>query len=188
MRLFVGIELPADLKQSILDFQSELRAIGVRGAWKAQDNFHITLEFLGEIEPDRVLILRDVLRKTADRRSPFQLRIGGLGAFSSWKKPHTLWMAVKGDESALQSLRDDLHGELKKEGFALEERQFRPHISLVSRPELGEKDFSALREKDLGEWAVRELILFESKVIRGRRLYLDLIRAGLSEAGGRSSD
>ena len=176
MRLFIGIELPVDLKRNILDFQSELKNMGVRGAWKPPDNLHITLEFLGEILPDRIMVLREVMQKAVSNCGPFRLRIGGLGAFSSWKRPHTLWTAVSGDFSDLQRLQIILHNGLKQEGFSLEERLFKPHITLASRPEWGEKDFSLLKNKVLGEWQVRELILFESKAVRGKREYLDLIR------------
>ena len=36
MRLFVGIDLPIVLKQTLLEFQSELRQLRVNASWKSQ--------------------------------------------------------------------------------------------------------------------------------------------------------
>jgi len=113
MRLFVGIDLPAEVKQTLLKFQSELRYLGVDGSWKSLDNFHVTLEFLGELELDRVSVLTDILKKVASNYKPFELTIGGLEAFPSLKKAHTIWTAVNGNLAELNRLKYDLHHELK---------------------------------------------------------------------------
>jgi len=183
MRLFVGVDLPAEIKQTILKFQSELRHLGVNGFWKSLDNLHITLEFLGELEPDKISALTETLTKVASNYKPFRLTIGGLGAFSSLKQPHTLWTAVSGSLTELNRLRYDLHHELKIKGFELDERQFKPHITLASRPKLDNIDFSVVRSKILGEFMVEEFVLFESRAIRGKRVYTDLYRAGFETTG-----
>lgn len=180
MRLFVGVDLPAEIKQSLIKLQSELGHLGVSGFWKSIDNFHITLEFLGELEPDKVSVLTETLTKVASNYQPFGLNIGGLGAFPSLKQPHTLWAAVSGSLTKLNRLRCDLHHELKLEGFKLDERQFKPHITLASRPKLDNIDFSVVRTKILGEFMVAEVVLFESRAIGGKRVYTDLYRAGFT--------
>lgn len=179
MRLFMGVDLPTEIKQALLGFQSELRLLGVNGSFKSQDNFHITLEFLGELDDSKIPALTDTLSKVASNYKPFELNIVGLGAFPTFKRPHTLWTAVNGCLTELNRLRDDLHHELKNKGFELDERQFKPHITLVSRPKLDNIDFSVVQTKKLGEFMVTEVVLFESRAIRGKRVYVDLYRAGL---------
>ncbi|KGP74786.1 2'-5' RNA ligase [Desulfosporosinus sp. Tol-M] len=181
MRLFIGVDLPAEIKQTLLKFQSELRDRGVKGSWKSMNNFHITLEFLGELEPDKLSVLSETLTKAAGNSRPFGLIIGGMGAFPSLKRPHTLWTAVSGSLTELNRLRDKLHHELKTKGFELDERQFKPHITLASRPKLDKIDFSVVRNKALGEYMVAELVLFESRIISGKRVYIDLFRAGFEK-------
>jgi RNA 2',3'-cyclic 3'-phosphodiesterase len=178
MRLFVGIDLPLEIKQTLLKFQSELRALGVNGSWKSPDNFHITLEFLGELELDKLSVLTETLTKVAGNYRRFGLSIGGIGAFPSLKKPHTLWTAVSGSLTELNRLRQELHHELQIKGFKLDERQFKPHITLASRPKLAKGDFSVVQTKIFGEYIVAELVLFESRLIHGKRVYIDLFKAG----------
>lgn len=179
MRLFVGIELSGELKQTLLEFQSKLKELGVRGLWKSVENFHITLEFLGEIDPNAVPLLKEVLSKGTKNIKPFNLYLGGVGAFPSFRRPHTLWTAVGGDLKELQRLRDDVHLELSKNGFELEERKFKPHITLASRPVLDDIDLSAIQSIKLGEFLVEDVILFESRAVRGKRVYTDLHRQNL---------
>lgn len=178
MRLFVGVDLPTEIKQTLLKFQSELRHLGVNGSWKLLDSLHITLEFLGELELDKILGLTETLTKVASNYRPFGLTIGGIGAFPSFKQPHTLWTAVSGSLTELNRLRQDLHHELKIKGFKLDERQFKPHITLASRPKLDNIDFSLVSTKILGGYMVAEVVLFESSAIDGKRVYTNLYRAG----------
>lgn len=178
MRLFIAVDLPAEIKQALLELQSELKQLGINGFWKSPDNFHITLEFLGEVEPNKIAVLTETMSKVVQHYGPFSLSITGIGAFPSLKKPHTLWTAVSGGSlSELFRLRQDLHHELKNKDFNLDERKFKPHISLASRPTIDKIDISSVRSKILGEYMVTEIVLFESKVIRGKRVYLDLFRA-----------
>lgn len=183
MRLFIGVDLSDELKQALLEFQFELRQLGVKGSWKSQENFHITLEFLGEIEPNTIHTLTETLSKVVRNHNPFTLNIGGLGAFPTFKRPHTLWTAVGGSLYELNRLRDELHLELAKKGFLLEDRQFKPHLTLASRPELDNLDLSVVQTKKLGEFLVAEVVLFESKAIQGKRIYTDLFRACLETVG-----
>jgi 2'-5' RNA ligase len=83
MRLFVGVDLPIVLKQTLLEFQSELRQLGVYASWKSQENFHLTLEFLGELNFTSIPTLSKVLSKVARNNKTFKLSLGGLGAFPS---------------------------------------------------------------------------------------------------------
>lgn len=179
MRLFIGIELPLELKESLLQFQSELKSHGVNGYWKSQENFHITLEFLGELEREKIGLVKEILFKAAKNNPPFKVSLGGIGAFPSFKHPHTLWTALGGSLDGLHRLRDDIHNDLAESGFNLENRQFKPHITLASRPVLAEADLSSVCPRVLGEFTVSEVALFESSVILGKRVYTALHKASL---------
>ncbi|OLN32830.1 RNA 2',3'-cyclic phosphodiesterase [Desulfosporosinus metallidurans] len=179
MRLFIGIELPDAIKQTLLEFQSELRHHGVDGLWKSEENFHITLEFLGELDHNALPIITETLSKGVRKHSRFMLSIGGLGAFPSFKRPHTLWTGVGGSLSELDQLRDEIHTELAKNGFILEDRKFKPHITLASRPKLYDIDLSVFHTKKLGEFIVKEVVLFESRAIGGKRTYMNLYSTSL---------
>ncbi|AKL96850.1 3'-5' RNA ligase LigT [Clostridium aceticum] len=179
MRLFIGIDLPDKMKQNLFQLQSELRGYGVKGSWKAIENLHITLEFLGELESDAIPILTNSLSKVTSNHKPFNLSIKGLGAFPSLKKPNILWSALEENLILLHHLRDELHTELIKSGYNLEERPFKPHITLVSRPKLEAVDLAEFHTKKIGEFTVKDVVLFESRHIKGKLTYIDLFRVNL---------
>lgn len=179
MRLFIGIDLPGEIKQTLLEFQSELRHHGVDGLWKSEENFHITLEFLGELDYNALPIITETLSKGVCKHTHFRLNIGGLGAFPSFKRPHTLWTGVGGSLSELDQLRDEIHVELTRNGFILEDRKFKPHITLASRPKLCNIDLSVFHTKKLVEFIVKEVVLFESRAIGGKRTYMNLFSTSL---------
>jgi len=183
MRLFVGLDLPAETKHALLQFQSKLRELGVNGSWKLEDNLHITLEFLGELDHSSIPTVTQTLLKVTSNYRPFKLNISGVGAFPSLKRPHTLWTALNGSLSELNRLRDDLHRELTNIGFKLDERKFKPHITLASRPKLDNIDLSVLQTKKLGEFRTSQVVLFESSATNGKIVYTDLFRADLEGVG-----
>ncbi len=152
MRLFVGIDLPSEVKQQLLNFQSELRNMGVSGFWKVKDNFHLTLEFLGELNPNTVAKINKILEKAVLNKQSFQLSLEGLGGFPSLQRSHTLWTAIGGNKTALLRLRDEIHLGLLSNYFTLEDRVFKPHMTLASRPILNGIDLSSVQTKKLGEF------------------------------------
>lgn len=181
MRLFIGIDLSYELKQALREFQTELKGLGLGGSYKSEDNFHITLEFLGELDKSNIPTLTETLANAASKFKPFELTVGGLGAFPSFRRAHTLWTAVNGSLQELNRLRNDLHLDLKNKGFRLEERQFKPHITLVSRPNFDKIDLSVVQNKKLGYFQVEDIVLFESNVVNGKRAYLSMFSAGLQQ-------
>lgn len=137
------------------------------------------MEFLGELEPNVIPILIEMLSKIAQNHGPFKLSLSGLGGFPSIRRPHTMWTAVDGNLNELHRLRDEIHTELAKTGFVVEDRQFKPHITLASQPKLYDIDLSNFLTVKHGEFIVEEIIIFESRAIYGKRIYTDLHRVRL---------
>jgi len=181
MRLFVGIDLPDYLKETLVKFQDELQRQGVKAFWKAQDNFHLTLEFLGEVEPGNVSVIHNDLIKAAAQSKSFLLKVVGLGAFPSLLRPRVLWTGIRGNIIELNKLQARIHRELSESGITLENRAFKSHITLASRPELLKINLANYKEKEFGDFTVPEFALIESKVIRGKRVYTAIEKVKLSD-------
>ncbi len=60
MRAFLGIGLPAGTREAIVSAIAPVRGLHAPVAWTAPENLHITLNFLGEILPERVALLAAV--------------------------------------------------------------------------------------------------------------------------------
>lgn len=179
MRLFIGIELSDDIKKSLSVFQTSLKNLGVKGSWKSLVNMHLTLEFLGESDPNQVQGIVESISAVTKKFSPFYLTIKGLGVFPSIKRPHTLWTTADGDVEVLHKIRDEIHNALINKN-ELSDRPFHPHITLASRPVIDQDIFSAEGNKKFGTMLVKHIILFESKAEGGKRIYIKIHQAELS--------
>ncbi len=153
---------------------------GVKAFWKAQENFHLTLEFLGEAEPGKVSVILNDLIKGAAQSKSFSLKVVGLGAFPSLLRPRVLWTGIRGNIIELNKLQANIHRELSKSGISLENRAFKSHITLASRPELPKINLANYKDKEFGICSSR-FALIESKVIRGKRVYTAIEKIKLTD-------
>ena len=180
MRLYIGIELPSEVKDALFNVQAGLKHLGVKGKWKTPEFLHLTLEFLGEL-PDEVLpMLSEVLKTAAGNNKAFKLQLDAIRCFPSWSRAHTLWVGIGGNLRQLNLVWSGLHSELENNGFKLQSSGFIPHISLLSHPQLPLPDPDKLKLVKSLRFKVTELILFESKVVDDRRVYPHLITEKLN--------
>jgi len=124
MRLFVGIEMPAD-------FQARLAPImtGLPGArWVTPENLHLTLRFIGEVDEHDAAILDEALSQI--KRPPFELQVMGCGIFAQRHGPEAVWLGVA-STPPLVDLQAAIERAAVRAGNAPEEKRFRPHITLA---------------------------------------------------------
>ncbi len=123
-RLFVAIDLPLPVKRELAGI-----CLGLPGArWVADAQIHLTLRFIGEVEGGRVQDIRDGLAEI--HSAAFALRLIGLGVFPPRGQPHVLWAGVEPVEPVV-ALRNRVESLLVGLGFAPEERQFSPHVTMA---------------------------------------------------------
>ena len=91
---------------------------------------HLTLKFLGNIDPHLVDNLLEAMRRSAQGSSPFRLQLSGLGLFPNAKEPWVLWVGVDGDLDPLRGLQERVEEAVVKLGFPRESRPFSPHLTL----------------------------------------------------------
>ena len=122
-RLFVALELPADISFSL----SGLRG-GLSGArWIDDENFHITLRFIGDVDGRVAGEVAGQLRQI--RRPGLTLALSGVGIFGG-RKPHAVWAGVE-PTAALRELHGDLERRMQRIGLEPERRKFSPHVTLA---------------------------------------------------------
>jgi 2'-5' RNA ligase len=61
------------------------------------------------------------------------LQLGEPGSFGPRRAPRVLWIGLDGDVAALLALQSRLAAGLNEAGFPLEDREFRPHVTLARR-------------------------------------------------------
>lgn len=126
MRLFVSLEPPPEARAPVADAVTELGQVpGVR--WSPPSRWHVTLAFLGDLDDDDARRLVPPLRSAAAAAGPVRLRLAGTGTFGT----SVLWAGVAGDVERLSSLAAAVAGAARAAGVALEERPYRPHVTLA---------------------------------------------------------
>jgi 2'-5' RNA ligase len=167
VRLFVAVELPEPLKEAVGALQAPLRRFNAAVSWTRPAGLHGTLKFLGEVDPPRRAGIEAALA-AVEAHAPFELRLRGLGAFPGWSAPRVLWLGIEPAAPPFAALHRTVEDALAPLGFPRETRPFHPHLTLGRvRDRRGLDALAAhLRDRaaatDLGAFAVREAVLFQS--------------------------
>ncbi len=171
MRLFHAVDPDASARVALADlFQSTQRLLGPASSalrWVAADAAHLTLHFLGEVEPARVRALAGAVDAPCFLR-PFEVSLDRFGVFPPAGPPRTLWLGVGQGANETRMLHAELGRRLTALGFPLERRPFSPHLSVArSRDQQGSRT-RHLREQLAGiattpiAWPVTRAVLYES--------------------------
>jgi 2'-5' RNA ligase len=132
----VALPLPPEATATIADLVGSVRAAGVPGGgrdvrWVRLDGLHLTLHFLGPTLDDRVLPATEAVRAAAAASVPFDVSIGGAGAFPSAGRPRALWLGIRSGAADLVELGRVVDETLVAAGWTFEPRPLSPHLTLA---------------------------------------------------------
>ena len=184
MRLFVAVNLPAAERKAAHAAAAPLREAHLPVKWVAEEALHMTLKFLGEDEATRAGANGAALGAAVREVRPFDLAVGGLGAFPDLERPRTFWFGVE-RHPALELLANDVERALAPFGFQAELKPFQPHLTLGrarkdARPaDLSGADAAAARVMYESVIAVGSVDLMESTLAKGGPSYRLVHRAVL---------
>ena len=187
VRSFVAVLLPDRVRAGLAAVSAELRGQTRGLAWVRADNLHLTLRFLGEIEPRMLEPVREAVAAAAAAVPPFTVSLGGLGGFPSGRAPRVLWASVAAGGEELETLYAALEAALVARGMPGESRPFHPHVTLArARDPRGAGDLGSVLGVGpaFGEVRVEALHLMRSDLgPRGSR-YSVLAEAPLGDPSG----
>ncbi|GAB6067300.1 RNA 2',3'-cyclic phosphodiesterase [Methylothermus subterraneus] len=119
------------------------------------EKFHITLLFLGEVPEDKIEALKALAEKLP--LIPCELTFDRL---EHWVRPAVLCLTAQAIPKPLAEWVKSLRKRVRKLGFQLESRPFRPHLTLARKV----KKRIAARAIDPIAWPVREVALVASEL------------------------
>ncbi len=172
MRAFVAIELPAHWKDGLHGVQRDLEDVvpdhSIR--WVRRDGIHLTLKFLGELEPAIVELLSIKLKAPIAELTSPALGIENVGCFPNPNRPQVIWAGLRGDLVLLGQIQETIEGVCLEAGVRGSKRPFQPHLTLgrVRRQTSRSQSrvlAAAIKKYELGQfetWQAAEIILIHS--------------------------
>lgn len=179
MRLFIAIDLPRSFKAELMRIQKEVRGMSCGGKFVPQENFHITLHFIGE--SDDIAGAAEAMREAVRGIRPFTLHLGKYTSLEKGSHGRTAVMEVLGDLGELTAMHESLESALYDRGFSRERKKFVPHITLGRSVE--QDDLTAMELENSiranASLTVQAITLFESRREKGEMVYIPLHREKL---------
>lgn len=180
MRVFIGIELTKPTKEALFDVQQQLIPASKKGRFTDKDNFHLTLQFIGETNQKEIEQLKNAVAETAAHSTAFKVSVETVDKFQK-KNGLILWAGPKQTQPLLH-LYDQLHTIMKKQAINIEKHPYTPHITL-GRNIVWEKGKESSLLQSLVEpipVKIDTLTLFESVRVNGRLIYRPFMRYPLN--------
>lgn len=132
MRLFWAINLPEDLKKKLYHFAKDLsNEIPVSLKLVEENNIHLTLKFLGDVEPGQVNLIKENVKKAVNNIKPFIIKVKGFGCFPNKRYPRVFWTGIYDEAGQLQKLYREIEQAHVALGFSAEKRSYSPHLTLA---------------------------------------------------------
>jgi RNA 2',3'-cyclic 3'-phosphodiesterase len=129
MRLFVALDLPAEVCDALERAVHGLKAHVSEARWSKREALHLTLKFLGNAD-DKILPQITAALAQIHSSEPVALAMRGVGFFPDEKRPRVMYCGVEASPN-LPELAASIETILEPLGFALETREYVPHITLA---------------------------------------------------------
>jgi 2'-5' RNA ligase len=131
VRAFFCLPLGADVRATIARAADRLRREArMSASWVEPENYHITLRFLGEIDPLATVKLKSIALKAAEECGAFSLTLREIGAFPSLDRARVLWAGGETPQGFL-SLVDSLNQGLSLLEFPEEPKPAMAHATIA---------------------------------------------------------
>lgn len=189
IRAFIAIELTSEIQSRLDDitttFKRQLDGVPIR--WVPAGNIHLTLKFLGDVSVANLNVLTDILKTEVAGHRPFEVSVGGAGAFPNNRRPRVIWVGVKAP-SELGLVQSGVETAMARLGYPRDDRPFSPHLTVgrVSRNANSNdtRMISSILETSrvgfLGAACVQEISLFRSDLHPTGAVYTRIISAPLN--------
>lgn len=152
----------------------KLRGRAVLGNTTKKENLHLTLAFIGEVPNStykKICAVMDVMRSEA-----FELTFDRFGRFSQ-QDGALYWIGAQ-KNPALLSLQRELVLALKKNQIPVDEKPFKPHITLGRRMVMEESFSGEAFEREIVsvKQYVNSISLMKSERVNGKLVYTEVYR------------
>ena len=130
IRSFIALPATDEVRSALAEVVHRLSETVSEVRWEREDKFHITLKFLGEVDPARLEELAGAMSGELCSLGAFDLVYEGIGAFPSLARPRIVWAGVH-EHQVLSALAQNIEKTCRLLSLGKqEERPFHPHITI----------------------------------------------------------
>lgn len=161
-RLFVAIRPPEAIRDLLVDAMDDSPTL----RWVPEDNLHLTLRFIGEVERP---LANDIAASLARVRfESFEAALAGVGRFDR-RSGGALWAGVAPKEP-VTALAAKVERACQLAGMDAERRAFSPHVTIARYGRESRNDAEQFERREAGlqtpPFLVDRFTLFESHLSR----------------------
>lgn len=161
-RLFVAIRPPGPIRDLLIDAMD----VSPDFRWQDDEQLHLTLRFVGEVERPVANDLADALGRI--RAHPLSIRISGIGRFEQ-RNSGALWAGIE-PKAPVSALAAKIERVCQQVGLEPERRAFFPHVTLARWKGRRSREVADFLERRRGissePFSVTDFLLFESRLSR----------------------
>lgn len=129
MRSFIAIPLPHEARNLVGTMTTNLQNSKIAARWVKNENMHITLTFLGNIDPIHIAPLTDTIRQAALKFKALRVEFTTPKAFPPGSKPRIICIGTN-KEDALSRIASFIDARIEPLGF-IREKKFISHVTLA---------------------------------------------------------
>jgi 2'-5' RNA ligase len=186
LRTFLAIELDPAIRAQLVLLQQDLARVASDVKWVEEENLHVSLLFLGEVDERDLLAICRAAQTAVAESAAFAITVEGAGCFPNPRRPRTLWVGIGTGTEEVVAVHDALERPLLKLGcYRREERRYTPHVTLGRvRSDRPPEALTAALQKhrawSAGESRVHEVAIMSSQLTPKGPIYTVLGRAPLA--------
>ncbi|SEU07981.1 2'-5' RNA ligase [Salinibacillus kushneri] len=128
---FIGIPIAEELQGWLRNWQTEIEKHASYKQWTNEEDFHITLKFLGGMNATQIERIVELMDKL-EPPERFYTEIGDLGFFGKKTQPRVVWADVEHIPSLL-TLQNRIEEKVIQLGMEEDNRMYRPHVTLAKK-------------------------------------------------------
>ncbi|ADD09135.1 2'-5' RNA ligase [Aciduliprofundum boonei T469] len=166
MRTFIAIEIP--FFREIEELQKSIEG---RAKLVEEENMHITLKFLGEIEEKLIEKIKKIVEEC--KVDKFKISLQGVGFFPNERYIRVIWIGIDGYEPIVKMAKC-IDEKLSKLGFE-REKGYVPHLTVArAKGRVSIMNYDRFKNLKFGEVDVREVKIKNSTLTPKGPIYEDV--------------
>ncbi|MBT3538640.1 RNA 2',3'-cyclic phosphodiesterase [Candidatus Parcubacteria bacterium] len=132
IRTFIAFRVSDEVKGELKHVQDELQKKNKKAhvMWSKSRGFHVTVQFLGEIEEFEIEQVKEALLDIANTHHAFKYWIDRLDGFPNPVHPKIITMRCEEEKHAGDAINKDFVKKLKELNLVHDDKPWKPHITL----------------------------------------------------------